>query len=98
MTTVYDPAELSEPCPPPHNGCRGIRTEFRTSEVIPQVGPLTVSLTLRIFLQESFDAPARPQAWDHTIELELGAKDFLTKVYPLSPNEQTESDASLRRI
>jgi len=48
--SLRPPQSSSEPCPPPHNGCRGIRTEFRTSEVIPQVGPLTVH-DLRIFLQ-----------------------------------------------
>jgi len=41
----------------------------------------------------SFDALLDRKPWDHAIELELGAKASSTKVYPLSPNEQTELDA-----
>ena len=41
----------------------------------------------------SFDALPDRKPWDHAIELELEAKASSTKVYPLSPNEQTELDA-----
>jgi hypothetical protein len=44
----------------------------------------------------SFDALPDCKPWDHTIELELGAKASSTKVYPLSPNKQTELDTSIK--
>ena len=46
-----------------------------------------------VFSKVSFDALPDRKPWDHAIELELRAKASTTKVYPLSPNEQTELDA-----
>jgi hypothetical protein len=46
-----------------------------------------------VFSKESFDELLGHKPWDHTIELELGAKASSTKVYPLSPNEQEELNA-----
>jgi hypothetical protein len=46
-----------------------------------------------IFSKLSFDALPDRKPWDHAIKLEPRAKAASTKVYPLSPNEQTELDA-----
>jgi hypothetical protein len=46
-----------------------------------------------VFSKESSDELLDRKPWDHTIELELGAKASSTKVYPLSPNKQEQLDA-----
>ena len=48
-----------------------------------------------VFLKESFDELPVHKKWDHVIELVPGAKDFSTKLYPMSPSEQAELDKFL---
>ena len=49
-----------------------------------------------VFLKESFDALPNQKVWDHAIDLEPGSKPLNCKVYPLSPNEQSELDTFLQ--
>ena len=49
-----------------------------------------------MFSKESFDALLKRKVWDHAIKLEPGSKPANCKVYPLSPNEQSELDAFLQ--
>jgi len=48
-----------------------------------------------VFAKEDFDILPEHRKWDHAIELIPGAEPKLSKVYPLSPLEQTELDAFL---
>src|ERR1700743_2977857 len=48
-----------------------------------------------VFLKESFNELPVHKKWDHVIELVPGAKDFSTKLYPMSPSEQAELDKFL---
>ena len=48
-----------------------------------------------VFLKESFDELPTHKKWDHVIELVPGAKEFSTKLYAMSPNEQSELDKFL---
>jgi hypothetical protein len=48
-----------------------------------------------VFLKESFDELPMRKKWDHVIELIPGSKEFSTKLYPMSPNEQGELDKFL---
>jgi len=48
-----------------------------------------------MFTKEDFDILPEHRKWDHAIELIPGAEPKLSKVYPLSPLEQTELDAFL---
>jgi len=48
-----------------------------------------------VFAKEDFDILPEHCKWDHTIELIPGAEPKSSKVYPLSPLEQTELDAFL---
>jgi hypothetical protein len=47
-----------------------------------------------VFNQESFNSLLEHQTWDHTIELVLDSKPANCKVYPISPLEQHELNAS----
>jgi Reverse transcriptase (RNA-dependent DNA polymerase) len=49
-----------------------------------------------VFSKESFDSLPEQRMWDHTIELEPGAKPSTCKVYPLAPSEQLQLDEFLR--
>jgi len=49
-----------------------------------------------VFSKESFDALPNWKVWDHAIDLEPGSKPSKCKVYPLSPNEQSELDSFLQ--
>ena len=94
MTTVHDPVEFIQATAttsqrlaeaftrnsaPPKSFCESVLSQFHDFE--------------DVFSKLSFDALLDCKLWDHAIELELGAKASSTKVYPLSPNEQTELDA-----
>jgi hypothetical protein len=46
-----------------------------------------------LFVKSSFDHLLDRKIWDHAIELVPGAKTSSCKVYPLTPNEQSEMDA-----
>jgi len=48
-----------------------------------------------VFAKEDFDILPEHHKWDHAIELIPGAEPKSSKVYPLSPLEQTELDAFL---
>jgi len=48
-----------------------------------------------VFAKEDFDILLEHCKWDHVIELIPRAEPKLSKVYPLSPLEQTELDAFL---
>jgi len=48
-----------------------------------------------VFAKEDFDILPEHRKWDHAIELIPGAEPKSSKVYPLSPLEQTELDAFL---
>ena len=48
-----------------------------------------------IFAKEDFDILLEHRKWDHVIELIPRAEPKSSKVYPLSPLEQTELDAFL---
>jgi len=48
-----------------------------------------------MFAKEDFDILLEHHKWDHAIELISGAEPKSSKVYPLSPLEQTELDAFL---
>jgi len=50
-----------------------------------------------MFAKEDFDILPEHRKWDHTIKLIPGAEPKSSKVYPLSPLEQTELDAFLRK-
>ena len=47
------------------------------------------------FAKDSFDVLPEHYCWDHAIELIPGSEPKLSKVYPLSPVEQTELDVFL---
>jgi len=49
-----------------------------------------------VFTKESFDMLPNRKVWDHAIELEPASKSSNCKVYPLSPNKQTELNAFLQ--
>jgi len=97
MTTVQDPRSISEPLPPPHNALQRLYPELRTSEVVHDSVPLTVPRFLRGFSPRCHLTTADRKPWDHAIELEFGAKASSTRC-PLSPNEQTELEPSLKEI
>jgi Reverse transcriptase (RNA-dependent DNA polymerase) len=93
MTTVHDPAEFiwatattsqrlaeafTKNSAPPKSFCESVPSQLHDFE--------------DVFSKISFDALPDHKPWDHAIELESGAKASSTKVYPLSPNEQTELD------
>ena len=48
-----------------------------------------------VFSKESFDELPPRKPWDHAIELKPGSEPQRCKLYPLSPNEQTELAAFL---
>jgi len=48
-----------------------------------------------VFAKEDFDILPEHRQWDHAIELILGSKSKLLKVYPLSLVEQKELDSFL---
>jgi len=49
-----------------------------------------------VFSKESFNALPNRKVWDHAIDLKPGSKPSNCKVYPVSPNEQSELDSSLQ--
>jgi len=57
--------------------------------------PTYVAEFQSVFAKEDFDILPEHRKWDHAIELIPGAEPKLSKVYPLSPLEQTELDAFL---
>ena len=57
--------------------------------------PLSYHKFKEVFLKESFDELPQHRKWDHVIELIPGAKEFSTKLYPMSPGEQDELDKFL---
>jgi Reverse transcriptase (RNA-dependent DNA polymerase) len=94
MTTVHDPVEFiqatattsqrlaeafTQNSAPPKSFCESVPSQFHDCE--------------DVFSKVSFNALPDCKPWDHAIELEFRAKASSTKVYPLSPNEQTELDA-----
>src|SRR6267154_6808766 len=99
MTTVHDPAEFiratattsqrlaeafTQNSAPPKSFHESVPSQFHDFE--------------EIFSKVLFDALPDCKPWDHAIELEFGAKASSTKVYPLSPNEQTELDAFIENL
>jgi hypothetical protein len=48
-----------------------------------------------VFSKESFDELPPKKPWDHIIELKPGSEPCSSKIYPLSPNEQTQLDEFL---
>jgi len=48
-----------------------------------------------VFAKEDFDILPEHRQWDHAIELIPGSEPKSSKVYPLSPVEQKELNASL---
>jgi len=57
--------------------------------------PTYVAEFQSVFAKEDFDILPEHRKWDHAIELIPGAEPKSSKVYPLSPLEQTELDAFL---
>jgi len=57
--------------------------------------PTYVTEFRSVFAKEDFDILLEHCKWDHVIELIPGAEPKSSKVYPLSPLEQTELDAFL---
>ena len=57
--------------------------------------PTYVAEFRSVFAKENFDILPEHCKWDHVIELIPGAEPKSSKVYPLSPLEQTELDAFL---
>jgi len=57
--------------------------------------PAYVAEFQSVFAKEDFDILPEHCKWDHAIELISRAEPKLSKVYPLSPLEQTELDAFL---
>ena len=57
--------------------------------------PAYVAEFQSVFAKEDFDILPEYRKWDHAIELIPGAEPKSSKVYPLSPLEQTELDAFL---
>jgi len=57
--------------------------------------PTYVTEFQSVFTKEDFDILPEHHKWDHAIELIPGAEPKSSKVYPLSPLEQTELDAFL---
>jgi len=57
--------------------------------------PTYVAEFQSVFAKEDFDILPEHCKWDHAIELIPGAEPKSSKVYPLSPLEQTELDAFL---
>ena len=49
-----------------------------------------------MFAKEDFDILLKHCRWDHAIKLIPGAEPKLSKVYPLSPLEQTKLDTFLK--
>jgi transposase InsO family protein len=94
MTTVYDPAEFIRATA---TTSQRLAEAFTKNSATPKSFPESVPSQFHdfedIFSKVSFDALPDRKPWDHAIELESGLKASSTKVYPLSPNEQTELDA-----
>jgi len=57
--------------------------------------PAYVTEFQSMFTKEDFDILPEHRKWDHAIELIPGVEPKSSKVYPLSPLEQTELDAFL---
>jgi len=69
----------------------------RSKETQATTTPLPAYVTefQSVFAKEDFDILPEHRKWDHAIELIPGAEPKSSKVYPLSPLEQTELDAFL---
>jgi hypothetical protein len=94
MTTVHDPAEFIRATA---TTSQRLAEAFTRNSTPPKSFRESVPSQLHdfedVFSKISFDALPDRKPWDHAIELESRAKASSTKVYPLSPNEQTELDA-----
>jgi transposase InsO family protein len=94
MTTVHDPAEFIRATA---TTSQRLAEAFTRNSAPPKSFRESVPSQFHdfedVFSKVSFDALPDRKPWDHAIELEFGAKAASTKVYPLSPNEQTELDA-----
>jgi len=69
----------------------------RSKETQATITPLPVYVVKfqSVFAKEDFDILPEYRKWDHAIELIPRAEPKSSKVYPLSPLEQTELDAFL---
>jgi len=69
----------------------------RSKETQAATAPLSAYIAefQSVFAKEDFDILLEHRKWDHAIELIPGAEPKSSKVYPLSPLEQTELDAFL---
>jgi hypothetical protein len=67
----------------------------RLNQSLRDTVPLPYHKFKEVFLKESFDELPARKKWDHVIELIPGAKEFSTKLYPMSPGEQDELDKFL---
>jgi len=76
---------------------RLVKGARRSKETQATTTPLSayVAEFQSMFAKEDFDILLEHCKWDHAIELTPRAKPKLSKVYPLSPLEQTELDAFL---
>jgi Reverse transcriptase (RNA-dependent DNA polymerase) len=94
MTTVHDPVEFIQATA---TTFQRLAEAFTRNSAPPKSFRESVPSQFHdfedVFSKLSFDALLDRKPWDHAIELELGAKASSTKVYPLSPNKQTELDA-----
>jgi hypothetical protein len=91
MMMVHDPAEFIQATA---TTSQRLAEAFTRNSATPKSFCESVPSQLHdfedVFSKISFDALPDCKPWDHTIELESRAKASSTKVYPLSPNEQTE--------
>ena len=94
MTTVHNPAEFIQATA---TTSQRLAEAFTRNSAPPKSFHESVPSQFHdfedVFSKLSFDALPDRKPWDHAIELEAGAKASSPKVYPLSPNEQTELDA-----
>jgi len=69
----------------------------RSKETQANTAPLSTYIAefQFVFAKEDFDILPEHRKWDHAIELIPGAEPKSSKVYPLSPLEQTELDTFL---
>jgi len=69
----------------------------RSKKMQANIAPLPAYVTefQSVFTKEDFDILPEHRKWDHAIELVPEAEPKLSKVYLLSPLEQTELDAFL---
>jgi hypothetical protein len=94
MTMVHDPAEFIRATA---TTSQCLAEAFTRNSAPPKLFHESVPSQFYDFEEVSskvsFDALPDRKPWDYAVELEFRAKGSSTKVYPLSPNEQTELDA-----